>query len=246
MRRRVVKIVDEKGVRPTASKVRVYFSMIGQDLNGVSFLDAFGGSGIMGLEVWSRGATPVLITEKNTRSVQQIRRQVQAFNTSISVQRIDAAKGMTGDWDVIFLDPPYRLDIHPYLTQALEVSAWIVIAETAVESPPNLAIVQSILDKKWLVCMEAKALWCIDDYDFSAEHFSIGFGRCPVINHVSKSLKISAWSKAKTGSDFTPNNACRASSPAVILTSVFDAISRFVKTTERLCCRLSLLGFEYT
>ena len=153
LRRRLVKIVDEKGVRPTASKVReAIFSMIGQDLNGVSFLDAFGGSGIMGLEAWSRGASPVLITEKNTRSVQQIRRQVQAFNISISVQRIDAAKGMTGDWDVIFLDPPYRLDIHPYLTQALEVSAWIVIAETAVESPPNLAIVQSVMDKRcWSV-----------------------------------------------------------------------------------------------
>ena len=153
LRRRAIKTVDKNGVRPTSAKVReAIFSMIGHDLNGVSFLDSFGGSGIMGLEAWSRGASPVLITEKNSRSVQQIRRHVEAFEASVSVQRIDAANGITGDWDAIFLDPPYRMDVHPYLSQALEVASWIVIAETAVESPPNLSIVQSVMDKKgWSV-----------------------------------------------------------------------------------------------
>ena len=146
----------------------------------------------MGLEAWSRGASPVLITEKNNRSVQQIRRYIEAFEASVSVQRIDAAKGITGDWDAIFLDPPYRMDIHPYLTQALEVASWVVIAETAVESPPNLSTVQSVVEKKRLDCLEAKALWCIDDYDFSAEHFCMGLGRLPVISQVSKSANISA------------------------------------------------------
>lgn len=153
LRRRVIKIIDEKGVRPTAAKVReAIFSMIGQDLNGLSFLDAFGGSGIMGIEAWSRGASPVRITEKNGRAFQQIRRQVELFNTSISVQRIDAAKGIDGDWDVIFLDPPYRLEIHPYLLKALEVASWVVIAETAVETPPNLSVVQPVMDKNgWVI-----------------------------------------------------------------------------------------------
>ena len=153
LRRRSVKFVEKEGVRPTSAKVReAIFSMIGPDLNGVSFLDAFGGSGIMGLEAWSRGAYPVLITEKNPRSVQQIRRHVKDFDATVSVQRIDAVHGINGDWDAIFLDPPYSLDIHPYLSQAMEVSSWIVIAETAVDSPPNLSIVDPIMNKNsWTV-----------------------------------------------------------------------------------------------
>ena len=56
---------------------------------------------------------------------------------------------------------------------------------------------------EWLVDLEAKALWCIDDYDFSAEHFCIGLGRLPVLSHLSKSAIISAWSNANGGNDFT-------------------------------------------
>ena len=122
--------------------------MIGQDLTGVSFLDAFGGSGIMGMEAWSRSADPVLITEKNHRAVQQIRKQLESFNASISLQCCDALKGMKGDWDIVFLDPPYRFDIHPYLERALQIAAWMVIAETSVTSPIDLSQLQDEIAKK--------------------------------------------------------------------------------------------------
>ena len=149
LRKRSVEIVEQKGVRPTSSKVRgAIFSMIGQDLTGVSFLDAFGGSGIMGMEAWSRNAGPVLITEKSPRAVQQIRKQVETFKASISLQCCDALKGMKGDWDIVFLDPPYRFDIHPYLEKALQVAAWTVIAETSVTSPIDFSKLQDAIEKK--------------------------------------------------------------------------------------------------
>ena len=54
---RVVQFRKHPSVRPTSSRVReALFSMLGQDLNGRTFLDAFGGSGIMALEACSRGA----------------------------------------------------------------------------------------------------------------------------------------------------------------------------------------------
>ena len=63
---RIVRTTEQKAVRPTSAKIReAIFSMIGQNLEEKSFLDAFGGSGIMGLEARSRGAYPVLISEKN-------------------------------------------------------------------------------------------------------------------------------------------------------------------------------------
>jgi len=126
--------------------------MIGQDLTGVSFLDSFGGSGIMGMEAWSRGAEPVLITEKNPRTVQKIRAQLEIFDASISLKCCDALKGMKGNWDVVFLDPPYHFDIHPYLKVALRISSWVVIAETAVNSPPNPKFIESDMrEKGWQI-----------------------------------------------------------------------------------------------
>ena len=153
LRRRPVKFINTKEVRPTSAKAReAIFSMIGQDLSGVSFLDSFGGSGIMGFEAWSRGASPVLITEKNPRSTQQIRRQAEVLNASVNVQCLDAIKGIRSEWDIVFLDPPYQMDIHPILIQSLRVSSWIVIAETSVETPPIPLHLQSVMDEKG---------WCI-------------------------------------------------------------------------------------
>lgn len=156
LRRRTVKIVEQKKIRPTSSKVReAIFSMIGQDLTGVSFLDSFGGSGIMGMEAWSRGANPVLITEKNPKTVQQIRAQLNTLKASIDTQCCDAIKGMNGDWDIVFLDPPYHFDIHPALEHALQIASWMVIAETSSSSPPNLSMLHtSLVEKDWKVAKQ--------------------------------------------------------------------------------------------
>lgn len=153
LRRRSVTIVDQKNIRPTAAKVREsIFSMIGQNLNGVSFLDCFGGSGIMGMEAWSRGADPVRITEKNPRTVAQIKKQLNLFRADVSIQCVDAMKGMKGKWDVVFLDPPYRFDIHSYLEKALTISTWIVIAETDVSSLPEQGrLIDSMSAGNWEV-----------------------------------------------------------------------------------------------
>ena len=63
---RVIATHAPSGVRPTAGKVRqALFNMIGQDLSGWTVLDAFGGTGLLGFEAWSRGAERVTICEKS-------------------------------------------------------------------------------------------------------------------------------------------------------------------------------------
>ena len=99
------------------------------------------------MEAWSRGADPVKITEKNARSIAQIRKQLEVFKAGVSLQCIDAIKGMTGEWDVVFLDPPYQYDIHPFLQKAFEVSTWLIITETKNTSPPNPERLQVHLSK---------------------------------------------------------------------------------------------------
>ena len=65
---------DEKITRPTLSKVRqgvfnTLFSILG-DFQGKTFLDLFGGSGVMGLEALSRGFEEVTVFEKNFKVAQ--------------------------------------------------------------------------------------------------------------------------------------------------------------------------------
>ena len=68
----------------------------------------------MGLEARSRGAHPVLIVENNRASFRVILNIVKDLNAEIIVKYQDAKRAIqSGAWDIIFLDPPYDLDIQP-------------------------------------------------------------------------------------------------------------------------------------
>lgn len=86
--------------------------MIGQDLGGWSMLDAFGGSGLMALEAWSRGADPVWVVERDRRAAEAIRRNIEGSGVRLVVG--DAAR-VGGEADLVWLDPPYREDIATWL-----------------------------------------------------------------------------------------------------------------------------------
>ena len=134
LKNRIVKSSTHGDVRPTSAKMRgAIFSMIGQDLEGYSFLDAFGGSGIMGLEARSRGASPVLISEQNQGAFRSIIKMVKGLEEKqddITVKCQDAKRSIRSkDWDIIFLDPPYDFDIQPYLDLSFEKGSFLVIAE---------------------------------------------------------------------------------------------------------------------
>lgn len=103
------RVVD--GVRPTSSRVReALFSMVGQDLGGLRVLDAFGGSGILGLEAWSRGAD-VVIVEQNPAALAAIREAGASLGASWAVLRGDVfhVGPAQGRFDVVLADPPYAM-----------------------------------------------------------------------------------------------------------------------------------------
>jgi 16S rRNA (guanine966-N2)-methyltransferase len=97
-------------IRPAMDRMRIsLFSILG-DLDGLSFLDLFSGSGILGIEAASRGASPVVLVEKDGR-----KRATILKNTSFVESRIDLViapvdrflRTDTRTWDIIFLDPPF-------------------------------------------------------------------------------------------------------------------------------------------
>lgn len=108
---------DKPGLRPTPDRVReTLFNWLGQDLTGWRCVDAFAGTGALGLEAASRGAADVLLVEQDPQLVATLR-QVQARLQADHV-RIQRGNGLTalsslpaGSVDLVLLDPPFDADL---------------------------------------------------------------------------------------------------------------------------------------
>jgi 16S rRNA (guanine(966)-N(2))-methyltransferase RsmD len=103
-------------VRPTADRVReALFSILGGKVDGARVLDLFAGSGALGLEALSRGAAEVTFVDSAAASVAAVRANLEAVGGEAEVRRADAlrflrtAAGETRHYDLVLLDPPYRL-----------------------------------------------------------------------------------------------------------------------------------------
>ncbi len=123
-RRRLIHFAGTADLRPTPDRMRgTLFNWLGQDLTGESCLDLFAGSGALGFEAASRGARQVVMVERNA----QIFRSLQATQTmlgavQVELVRADALAFLRSDtrrYDVVFLDPPYHLDLLPRLLPLL-------------------------------------------------------------------------------------------------------------------------------
>lgn len=106
-------VADKPGLRPTPDRVReTLFNWLGQDLTGWRCIDAFAGTGALGLEAASRGARQVILVEQEPALVarlNQVRAQLQA--NAVEVVRGDGIAALArlapASMDVIFIDPPF-------------------------------------------------------------------------------------------------------------------------------------------
>nr|WP_325176714.1 16S rRNA (guanine(966)-N(2))-methyltransferase RsmD [Paenibacillus alkalitolerans] len=122
---RPLKAVPGTGTRPTTDKVKeALFSMIGPYFDGGEALDLFAGSGGLGIEALSRGMDKAVFIDIDKKSVDTIRDNVQAAKVEerTEIFRSEAAKALRAlakrskAFDLVFLDPPYRMkDIPDYL-----------------------------------------------------------------------------------------------------------------------------------
>jgi len=128
-RRTPIKVLDKPGLRPTPDRVReTLFNWLGQDLSGWHCVDAFAGTGALGLEAASRGAAQVIALEQDpelSRQLQQLSERLKA--TMVQVQRTDAVAAMQrlpqGAFDAVFLDPPFD---GPWFEPALKAAVRLV------------------------------------------------------------------------------------------------------------------------
>ncbi len=110
-RRTKLTVLTKPDLRPTPDRVReTLFNWLGQDLAGWRCLDAFAGTGALGLEAASRGAAQVRMVESDQQLAAQLKQLVQKLGaTTVDIARGDALAALQAGmrWDVIFLDPPF-------------------------------------------------------------------------------------------------------------------------------------------
>jgi 16S rRNA (guanine966-N2)-methyltransferase len=118
---RRIRAPEGAGTRPTSDRVReALFSAVEAalgTLHGVRFLDLYAGSGAVGLEARSRGASAVTLVEQDRRAATVATGNVRSLGLDgVEVVRLPVARHLstgperTSPYDVAFLDPPYALE----------------------------------------------------------------------------------------------------------------------------------------
>jgi 16S rRNA (guanine966-N2)-methyltransferase len=101
-------------VRPTSDKMReTLFNILGTSVEGVVFVDAYAGTGAVGIEALSRGARHAVFIEKNREAADVIKRNVAALKIGPRARVIRGSAGLhlgSLDADIVFIDPPYPLE----------------------------------------------------------------------------------------------------------------------------------------
>lgn len=149
-------VSDADGLRPTPGRVReTLFNWLGQDLTGWRVLDAFAGSGALGLEAASRGAAPVCLLEREIALVHTLHSVVQRLKAAnvVQVRQGDALSWMRqpqhqAAYDLVFLDPPFGSDLFDAAltaaTACVSPGGWIYLeAARAFDAPPGLRCVRT-------------------------------------------------------------------------------------------------------
>lgn len=123
-RGRIIKAPADDRVRPTADRVReAWMSILQADLVDARVLDLFAGSGALGLEALSRGATSADFVELSARSLRALRENAAALDAErqVTIHRGDALRFIEHlapqAYDVAFADPPYGLGLAERVVQ---------------------------------------------------------------------------------------------------------------------------------
>ncbi|WP_421831926.1 16S rRNA (guanine(966)-N(2))-methyltransferase RsmD [Limnobacter sp.] len=128
-RRHLLPIAPVEGLRPTPDRVReTVFNWLGQDCTGMQVLDLYSGTGALGFEAASRGASNVVLVEQNRQVVAQLQEnksyllskwpaaeggkppsiQIEANDVLACLKRLASA---CKQFDLVALDPPFRSDL---------------------------------------------------------------------------------------------------------------------------------------
>lgn len=150
LRGRNLRAPDGHGTRPTSDRVReALFNILAHHewgpadsdaLEGALVLDAFGGTGALGIEAISRGAARAVFFEKDRKALRALHENVAFFGlqdrAAIIPSDVTRPPKAHAPATLIFLDPPYRKGLIAEALTALRANGWIapdavIVTETA-------------------------------------------------------------------------------------------------------------------
>lgn len=134
-RGRKLQFPDVAGLRPTGDRIReTLFNWLAPEIQGARCLDLFAGSGALGIEALSRGAATSVLVEQDSKAAAQLKANLALLDKSASeagrvLQRDALAWLQQGNQDkpyqIIFIDPPFALNLWQAVIDALENGNWL-------------------------------------------------------------------------------------------------------------------------
>ena len=146
-RRIQLKSMEGMNTRPTTDRIKeTLFNMLSQDIYGCHFLDLFSGSGAIGIEALSRGASHAVLVEQDSKAADCIlenlqftklidRAELQKCDVLTALHRMEGQK----PFDMIFMDPPYdqglERQVVEYLTRSSLADEYtVIVIEASLET----------------------------------------------------------------------------------------------------------------
>lgn len=128
-----LKSIDGNHTRPTTDRIKeTLFNMLQNDIPGSVFLDLFSGTGQIGLEAVSRGARKCVFVDNNRQAAACIKENISHTKSEeesvlIQMDAISALRTLEGKmkFDIIFMDPPYQMDLEKEVLNYLSTSSLI-------------------------------------------------------------------------------------------------------------------------
>ena len=146
-RGRKLKTLEGMDVRPTTERVKeAMFSAIQFDIEGRKVLDLFAGSGQLGIEALSRGAALAVFVDESRDAVAIVKENLHTAGLEANARVInsDAFAYLAGrgeQFDIAFLDPPYRpgrlMEILPRLRERMTPHGVVLCEHAADEALPQ-------------------------------------------------------------------------------------------------------------
>src|SRR5215469_16504820 len=147
--------VPKRGVRPTMDRVKgAIFSSLGNAVIGARVLDLFAGSGALGIEALSRGASSAVFVETDRQSTAIIENNLAKTNLKGRVRQQDVFNFLrytsrSGTFDIVFADPPYekteagerfteKLLANEALSELLDADGIFVLEKQPAEALPEM------------------------------------------------------------------------------------------------------------
>jgi 16S rRNA (guanine966-N2)-methyltransferase len=123
-RSRLLETPNTTLTKPTMDKVRAaVFNALGDSVKNAKVLDLFAGSGSYGFEALSRGATEVTFVDSSYEAIKVIKKNASNLNRdNVEILNYDVLAYLnqnSREFDIIFADPPYKLDVYEVLVKTL-------------------------------------------------------------------------------------------------------------------------------